>query len=166
MDQTKRIGWVAGLVLALIGCVGIFYLGNLMTVDPATTSGNGNPMLLALPILFLIGGMIVQGWMAVIMNWSLRSIWSVFAIIPVLLYVSYRYQANEFDRYRTYVITTVMNDEWRADWDYANSVTDIFSIYMNNQLYNVNTFFMYVGLTLWIGIVLMLLKRSTFMLPK
>lgn len=167
MKNHKRSGWILGLVLALLICVGIFYLGNSMTVNPEQTSGNGNPMLLALPILLLIGGIIVRGWMAMIMNWNSRLLWGGFVVILVLLYTAYRYQANEFDRYRTYVKDIVMNDRWRADLDYANSITsDVFSIYMNNQLYNMNTFFMYVGLTLWIGIVLILLKRSTFMQPK
>lgn len=161
MKNNKRIGWMLGLIIALIVCAGIFYLGNLMTVHPATTSGNGNPMLLALPILFIMGVMIVRGWMEVITNWNKRLLWSGCALTPLLLYAAYRYQETEFDLYRTYVTEIVMKDEWRADWDYANSVTDIFSIYMNNQLYNVNTFFMYIGLTLWIGIVLILIKSYT-----
>lgn len=163
MEKHKRTGRILGLGLGLIICAGIFYLGNLMTVNPVQTSGNGNPMLLALPILCLIGGIIARGWTAVIMKWSKILLWSGFGIIPLLLYVAYRYQAKQFDRYRTHVKNIVMDDEWRADLDYVNSITDISSIYMNDQLYNVNTFIMFVGLTLWISIILMLWKRYTSM---
>lgn len=156
------------MLLGFGACAGIFYLGNLITVNPLQISGNGNPALLALPILLFLMLFIVAGWMGLIMNWSTRILLAGVTIIPAFLYVAYRYQANEFDTYRTYVKHVVMNQEGRgADWNYVDSITsNVFSIYMNNQLFNVNTFFMYIGLTLWIGIVLILLQRSNVIQPK
>ncbi|MCC5892798.1 hypothetical protein [Exiguobacterium sp.] len=163
--NNKRIGWMMGLGFGV--CAGIFYLGNLLTVDPADISGNGNPAFLGLFFLFFFILFFMLGWMELMANVRTRLLWSGFLVLPLIFVAAYRYQMNEFDRYRTYVKDIVMNQVGRGDLDYANSITsDVFSIYMNNQLFNVNTFFMYVGLTLWIGIALMLWHRSPFMQPK
>lgn len=156
----KRIGWMMGLGFGV--CAGIFYLGNLMTVQPEYISGNGNPALIGLFLLFFFMLLFMLGWMELLVNVRPRWLWGGFLFIPVLLVAPYQYQVNEFHRYRTYVTDIVMNQAGRGGLDYANSITsDVFSIYMNNQLFNVNTFFMYVGLTLWIGIVLMLLNLTS-----
>lgn len=143
----KRIGWMMGLGFGV--CAGIFYLGNLMTVQPEYISGNGNPALIGLFLFFFFMLLFMLGWMELMANVHPRLLWSGFLFIPVLLVSAYRYQMNAFDRYRVYVTEIVLNQPGRGDLDYANSITsDVFSIYMNNQLFNVNTFFMYVGLTL------------------
>ncbi|KDN59059.1 MAG: hypothetical protein LPJ96_07565 [Exiguobacterium sp.] len=155
----KRIGWMMGLGFGV--CIGIFYLGNVMTVQPEKISGNGNPALIGLFLLFFFILFFMLGWMELMANVRPRLLWYGFVFIPMLLVAGYRYQMNAFDRYRTYVTDIVLNQEGRGGLDYANSITsDVFSIYMNNQLFNVNTFFMYVGLTLWIGIALMLLNTK------
>ncbi|WP_214746886.1 hypothetical protein [Exiguobacterium sp. s189] len=155
------------LLLALLFTCGVaVYFGSLMTTHPKQISGNGNLGLIFLPVLLLFFLPIVSGWTNLIEAVDQR--WLAIGVIalPVLLTSGYRNQQIEFEKYRTYVIDVVMNQEGRGDLAYAKSITsDVFSTYMNNQLFNLNTFLMYIGLSIWVSILIVLFQKKKLTNP-
>lgn len=150
------------LLLALLFTCGVaVYFGSLMTTHPKQISGNGNLGLIFLPVLLLFFWPIVSGWTNLIEAIDRRWLAIGVVALPVLLISGYRNQQIEFEKYRTYVIDVVMNREGRGDLAYAKSITsDVFSTYMNNQLFNLNTFLMYIGLSIWVSILIVLFQQK------
>lgn len=149
------------LLLALFFTCGVaVYFGSLMTTHPKQISGNGNLGLIFLPVLLLFFLPIVSGWTNLILAIDQRWLTIGAVVLPILLIRGYRDQQVEFEKYRTYVIDVVMNQEGRGDLAYAKAITsDVFSTYMNNQLFNLTTFLMYIGLSIWVSILILLFQK-------
>lgn len=128
-----------------------FYLGNLSTVDPVQISGNGNPALLFIPILLLLALFIVNDWVKVIkfFNFNARTLFLLLFIVVIALFFIYEQQVDEFYERKDYVQQVVIEREYKiTDPLFLERVTGITYTYMSNQLFNLNTFVMYILLTL------------------
>lgn len=155
--------WLFALTRIIIASFS-FFLGNLSTVDPVQISGNGNPALLFIPILLILALFIVNDWIKVIKfsNFNYRTLFVFLFTIGIALFFRYEHQVDEFHERKDYVQQVVIEREYKiSDPLYLEQVTGIKYTYMSNQLFNFNTFFMYILLTLAIAIIYVLWTRRS-----
>lgn len=139
-----------------------FYLGNLSTVEPVQISGNGNPALLFIPILLLLALFIMNDWIKVMkfFNFNSRILLPLLFIIGTALFFIYEQQVDDFHERKEYVQQVVIEREYKiSDPLYLDRVTGIKHTYMSNQLFNVNTFVMYMLMTAAIAIMYVIRTR-------
>ncbi|KGI84893.1 MULTISPECIES: hypothetical protein [unclassified Exiguobacterium] len=139
-----------------------FYLGNLSTVDPVQISGNGNPALLFIPILLLLALFIMNDWIKVMkfFNSNSRILLPLLFIIGIALFFIYEQQVDNYHERKEYVQQVVIEREYKiTDPLFLERVTGITYTYMSNQLFNLNTFVIYILLTLAMAIMYVLWTR-------
>jgi len=145
---------IALLVLYLLA-IGVFIIANQMTPDPGTASGNGNPALAIVWILFPLFIAIVILWVRIFrlsrMNIAIY-ISSIFALLIHLLVASV-YRQKELNDYRELIKNVLLNREGVADEDYIQAITSGLSFHINHLNFNLNTYVMFVSFSLLVAIV-------------
>lgn len=145
------------LVLAAL----LISLGNAMTTTPGRSSGNGNPAIILFVPLMVIFIVLVIQWINLLKDRKL----SLRAIIIVLLLIIGHYTLGiyyQFISYRNYrsLLAQVYADEYgHIDWSYIDSITTGLSIHINNQYFNVNTYFLFVSLSLFLSLLYPLIQQ-------
>lgn len=151
--------WATSILLLLVAA--LFYLINLMTVRPGVISGNGNIailLMMPLPVFFIA---LIFLWSGLLKRMKLRRR-ILGGCIPLILFVvstAILFQYKSFKAYTLYLYQ--VNKDLpgvNGDWAYINSITSGLSAHVNNQYFNLNTFFIFILLTLVGGIVMHLLK--------
>ncbi|MFZ0075168.1 MAG: hypothetical protein WAL00_03550 [Exiguobacterium undae] len=132
-----------GLLLLAAGC---FYFGYVMTPYPHQSSGNGNPALLLIPLLPVLAIFTTITMARLFLHLAFRPIWLMVMTLLSGLYLigGSLYQIIRYQAYQEELIRIVVENT--NDFEYAESLTDAFSIFMNAQVFNFNTFFLYVCL--------------------
>lgn len=146
--------------LALI--IAIFMFGNLMTTTPGRSSGNGNPTILLVPPLLICFIILVIQWISIFKGkrYNIRTITSIFLFILVHFICGVYYQMLSFSKYRAYLAEVYANQFGNVDWQYINSITTGFSIHMNNQFFNWNTYLLFVSLSILMWLLSYMIKES------
>jgi hypothetical protein len=146
-----KIKQVIGLLINALVCLILVLFGNAMTPIPGGSSGNGNPailLLIPLSILFLV---LVYQWIRV---WkgvkvSLSRLSLLILALTGYIITGYIYQLHRLEIYRTIQAEAFESRYGEVDWVHIESITTgILSIHMNNQFFNVNTYFMLVAFSL------------------
>ncbi|MDZ5474001.1 hypothetical protein SM124_19965 [Bacillus sp. 31A1R] len=70
------------------------------------------------------------------------------------------YQTISFRNYRDFLAEVYKQNFGFTDWEYINQITSFMSIHVNNQYFNINTFLMFTTLSIFIAIVIHLLKNN------
>ena len=144
----KRFTW--SLISALI-CLLVVLFGNAMTPKLGMSSGNGNPAILLfipLSILFLV---LVNQWIRVFkdVKMSLTSLSLLIFTLAGYIIAGYIYQLRRLEIYRQIQAEAFESEYGKVDWTHIESITSgILSIHMNNQFFNVNTYFMMMAFSL------------------
>lgn len=135
--------------------LGIFLIVNQMTPNPGDTSGNGNPALLIVWILIPILIFMVILWVRIFRMSSISTTVFIISIFGILVHltVSIFYQKNELNEYREVIKIALINREGVADTQYIQSITSGLDIHVNNQNFNINTYFMFVTFSILLAIV-------------
>lgn len=129
----------------------LFLIINKMTVSPGTTSGNGNPALLIafllIPLLFL---MIIL-WIRIfkIHFIAMKFLMVGMCVIIIHWVIALTYQMKEFENYREVIKNALIEKDGIVSSTYLHDITSGFSIHVNNQYFNWNTFFMFLTFSIF-----------------
>ncbi|GAA0451565.1 hypothetical protein [Alkalibacillus silvisoli] len=113
----------------------------------------------ALPIIVLLIGLffyLVYLWYELIRPYVVRK-WIAISAVFVSIHwgVAISDQYKSINQYREQLAEHFENQFGYVDWDYIDSISTVFvSSHMNHQLYNVNTFLMYMSLSFFVAVVL------------
>ncbi len=152
--DTVKIAKITLFVVSILA-LGVFLLVNQMTPFPGTSSGNGNPALLIawIPIPLLIFMVIL--WVRIFRVHSIRNTVFIISIVGILVHltVAFFYQKNELNEYRQVIKDALIKRNGVADAEYIQSITSGLSFHVNNQYFNINTYFMFVTFSIFVAIV-------------
>lgn len=143
------------LFVVHILALGIFLIVNQVTPTPGDTSGNGNPALLIIWILIPLLIFMVILWVHIFRMSSISTTFFIISIFGILIHltVAIFYQKNELNKYREVIKIALINREGVADAQYIQSITSGLDIHVNNQNFNINTYFMFVTFSILLAIV-------------
>ncbi|MGN7410186.1 hypothetical protein [Sporosarcina sp. SAFN-010] len=149
-----KIAKITLFVVSLL-LLGVFLLGNQMTPNPGTSSGNGNPALLIAFMLIPVFVFMVFLWIRIFHVHPFGNTAFIISILAILVHLSaaYIYQRNAFIEYRQVIKDALLKKDGVVDAEYLQSITTGLSIHVNNQYFNINTYFMFVTLSILIAIV-------------
>ena len=135
--------------------LGVFLLGKQMTPIPGTSSGNGNPAILIAWFLIPVLIFVVILWVRIFRANSISITFFIISIFGILVHltVAFFYQKNELNEYRQVIKNALINRDGVADAEYIQSITSGLSIHVNNQYFNINTYFMFVTFSIFVAIV-------------
>jgi heme/copper-type cytochrome/quinol oxidase subunit 2 len=135
------------LVISVI-ILGIFLFFNKTTPQPGASSGNGNPAILAVLFLIPLFILLVLLWVRVFTVHSISNLGlMIFAIGNVIhLIIAFFYQKKEFNEYRQVIAEAILKRTGFVDMEYIDAITRGLSIHVNNQYFNLNTYFMFMSL--------------------
>ncbi|MED1601581.1 hypothetical protein [Alkalihalophilus marmarensis] len=146
-----------------------FYIFNLSTPPPGSVSGNGNPMLLFIPILVILFVGFIFSMIKVIEHFrvSIRAVTITMMALLLHWLVGLTYQRTAFDNYRE-VLAEVYQKEWGyVDWYYIEQITSsLLSVHTNKLYFNLNTYIMFLTLSLFLSLAYILVKRYAIMKHK
>ena len=152
------------LILLSLLCALLFFFINQMTPHPGRTSGNGNPAIPIIAVLFLLFCYLVVLWVKVSKNVVVNRLRLIFPMVLIVIYWIFGilYQKNSFIVYRN-VLANAHKEKYNVnDWEYINQITSFMSIHVNNQYFNVNTFLLFITASLFIALLFKLLRATSF----
>lgn len=142
-------------ILLLLNLTVIFLIvmfGNGMTPKLGSSSGNGNPAILLFFPLFILFIILVFQWFQLFRNKKSNMKLNIALLILLIshIIVGIYYQIKSYHRYRE-LLTKVFIDEFGYfDKIHIDSITSAFSIHINNQYYNWNTYFLLINVSVLI----------------
>ncbi|VDG98585.1 Uncharacterised protein [Lysinibacillus sphaericus] len=156
-----KIAKITLFVVSLL-LLGVFLLGNQMTPNPGTSSGNGNPALLIVFMLIPVFIFMVFLWVRIFHVHSLGNTAIIISILAILVQLSaaFIYQRHAFVEYRQVIEDALLKNYGVEDAEYVQSITTGLSIHVNNQYFNLNTYFMFVTFSILIAIVYTVFEKK------
>lgn len=144
-----RAAKITMLILTIISFC-LFQVMNRMTVSPTTSSGNGNPALFFGMILVPIFVLMFLLWLRILRVHAVQMKATIIGLVvtSIHLIISFLYQRNALDHYREFVKSELLKKYKSVDVQYVESITSFLSIHINNQYFNINTFFMFLSFSL------------------
>lgn len=145
MNRLKQLQIVL-LVLMTI-CTFFFWAGHGFEVSSHQISGNGNPGILFAYIIVFLFPLIVLGIIVLFLNDARHlSLMTTIILAAIYTYIGYFHQRESYVTYQ-HLKRQQMIDAGLA-LDYIDGVLVGFSIYLNSQFFNLNTFLIYICLVL------------------
>ncbi|WP_050180085.1 hypothetical protein [Domibacillus robiginosus] len=143
------------LAIFLFIVFGLFMVGFRMTPAPGTSSGNGNPALILLIGLIPLFLIITVLWWSWLRFYAIQAkMYLVAAVILIAhLAAAFFYRHHSLQAHRETIRQALLDRNSRIDEQYVESITTGLSIHINNQNFNVNTFFMFLSATLLAAIL-------------
>lgn len=156
-----KVAKITLLITSLVVLL-LFYLSNRMTVSPVTISGNGNPALIVVAILLPMFFLMVILWVRILKVHSISKRFYIVGIILtfVHLILAFIYQRISLTNYRDVIKDALIEKNGEVDDRYVQSITTVLDIHVNNQYFNINTFFMFISLSIFIALVVFYLLDS------
>ncbi|MBG9453794.1 hypothetical protein ABE61_06790 [Lysinibacillus sphaericus] len=156
-----KVAKITLLITSLVVLL-LFYLSNRMTVSPVTISGNGNPALIVVAILLPMFFLMVILWVRILKVHSISKRFYIVGIILtfVHLILAFIYQRISLTNYRDVIKDALIEKNGEVDDQYVQSITTVLDIHVNNQYFNINTFFMFISLSIFIALVVFYLLDS------
>ncbi|WP_057762764.1 hypothetical protein [Cytobacillus praedii] len=146
------------LLIVYLLVLGVFLVINQMTPTPSASSGNGNPALLLawviLPLLYFS----VLLWIRILRRYSINTFFSLGWLFVIIIHqiIAFSYQKREINEYRQVIKNTLFKRYGNVDEEYVRTITKVLSIHVNNQYFNLNTYFMFVTFSILVAIVCIL----------
>ena len=147
-----RAAKVTLLILSLIA-LSVFQVINRMTVNPTTSSGNGNPALLLGAVLIPIFILMVLLWVRVLRVHSVKIRTSLLGLLAISIHlvIAFKYHKHVLNQYREFIKNAFIEKSGTVDLQYVESITSFLGIHVNNQYFNLNTFFMFLTFSIFIA---------------
>ncbi|KXH87247.1 hypothetical protein [Sporosarcina sp. HYO08] len=139
-------------LLALLTLL-IFSVINKMTVSPGTSSGNGNPALLIAFILIPIFFIMVVLWVSIFKAYAIRRkiLISFIVLTATHVVVAFIYQRKELEEYREVIKNALIKKNGFVNLQYVHDITSGITIHVNNQYFNLSTFFLFLTSTIFVA---------------
>ncbi|PKR76763.1 hypothetical protein CEY16_13160 [Halalkalibacillus sediminis] len=150
------------LTLTCLLTGGLFYLIHQAAPSPEMYSSNGNPVLLLIPLIFILFCILVALWSKVLAQSNLKISWLVIGMVVIIIHWSLGlvYQQVLFQNYRKILVDAHKEHYEVIDWAYINQATDTWvSTHVNGLLYNINTFFMFLTLSIFVSLIILLFNK-------
>ncbi|MFF2176164.1 hypothetical protein ACFVT8_06875 [Lysinibacillus sp. NPDC058147] len=149
MKGAKLKLFITSLVVLLL-----FYLMNQMTTRPGTISGNGNPALIVVTILIPLFILMVFLWGRIFRVHSINQRFSIVGIILTFVHltIAFIYQRIALANYRNIIKDALIKEGGEVDNQYLQDITTGLTIHVNNQYFNLNTFFMFISFSIFIAL--------------
>lgn len=124
-----------------------------MTVMPGTASGNGNPALLIVLILIPLMILMVTLWIRIMKIQFIKVKFLIVGMVLIVIHwiIAFIYQMREFEDYKEVIKNALLERNGVVSAEYLDDITSIFSLNVNNQYFNLNTFFMFLTLSIFIA---------------
>ena len=167
MDSKRNDGLIA--VGLLFVEAGLFGFGHAMSVSPEVSSGNGNPAILFALLLIFLFVTSVRSVIRFLHRLQVRP-----PGLTILLLLSGSsvlfgsiYQIHHYRTYRADLIDHLMHREGMThDLEYIRSITSVFDIHMNDQIFNGATFFIFTYAILLVSSSFLLLHHWWLNVPR
>lgn len=163
----KRLRQLQIVLLVLMSiCNFFFWAGHGFEVSSHQISGNGNPGILFAYIIAFLFPFIVLGTIALFYLIDARplSLMTTIILSAAYAYIGYFHQRESYVTYQ-HLKRQQMIDAGLA-LDYIDDVLVGFSIYLNSQFFNLNTFLIYICLVLMTASALYLLLSTIIRLTQ
>lgn len=149
------------IIISFINAV-LFYLINSMNPYPGQSSGTGNP---AIILMFILGPLfcyLVILWVELFKKVNLKPTMLVLGIVAILthLLVGFLYQKGSFIKYRNILQDAYHERHGFVDHVYIDQITSLFSIHVNNQYFNLNTYLMFLTLSILLAFLVIITQKS------
>ena len=153
------------LIILMSICSGLlFFFINQMTPHPGQTSGNGNPAIPLIILLFLLFCYLVFLWLKTFNNIVIKRLHLIFAMIIIAIFwiIGVLYQKADFLVHRDVLAEAYKVKYGSIDWEYINQITSsVLSIHLNNHYFNVISYFIFISASLFIAIIFKFIKDFT-----
>lgn len=134
----------------------VLFIGiNQMTAVPGSSSGNGNPALLLLMLVIPLFFVMVWLWQRLIRQYGLRRRSIMIGLFLTFIHIlaGIIYQRSALANYRKVIEAALIERYGYADQQYLLDITSGLTIHVNNQYFNVNTFFMLISFSIFIAFI-------------
>lgn len=141
----------------------LFYTGYSSESKTNQISGNGNPAGILVAILLLLCPFIIIGIIILFdkVNAKNSSLLVTMGLTITYNYIGYIHQKNNYLLYKEFIKQKIIHSEDVTDVTYSKGMLDGFSIYMNSQFFNLNTYFMYLCFILFLASLAYLIYKET-----
>ncbi|MBS4199193.1 hypothetical protein KHA93_05930 [Bacillus sp. FJAT-49732] len=155
----RRVILIIGISILAIP---IFLICNFMNPKPGQTSGNGNPAILLLGIIFIMFCCLVYLWTKVFSDYTIKTGVLLVGITVTFIHLvmSIFYQRIAFLRYKNILAEKYKVDFGFIDGQYIDSITSFMSIHVNKQYFNVNTYFIFLTASIFLSLLLDYFRKS------
>ncbi len=149
------------IVISVISGV-LFYLINLMNPSPGKTSGNGNLAIIFMFILVLLFCYLVILWVKLFKKVKLKPTMLVLGIVAIVTHwmVGFFYQKGSYIKYKNILEGLYYEQHGFVDNVYIDQITSLFSIHVNSQYFNLNTYLMFCTLSILISFLVIITQKS------
>lgn len=134
----------------------VLFIGiNQMTAVPGSSSGNGNPALLLVILVIPLFFVMVWLWQRLIRQYGLRRRAIMIGLFLTFIHIlaGIIYQRSALTNYRKVIEAALIERYGYADQQYLLDITSGLTIHVNNQYFNVNTFFMLISFSIFIAFI-------------
>ena len=147
---------VKKLWIGVLICCSLFILGNLMTVAPHQTSGNGNPAFLMAAALIMTAPFMIFFIVNVLIRYDVSKKWMLRLLVIGMadFCFGYFYQLNQSVSIRKTIGQRMLAADAIRDMDYVNSALSGYSIYLNAYYFSFNTLLMFFSCLLMVSVLL------------
>lgn len=148
------------IIISVISAV-LFYFINLMNPSPGQSSGNGNP---AIILMFILGPLfcyLIILWVELFKKVNLKPTLLILGIVGISthLVVAFLYQKGSFIKYKNILQDAYHEQHGFVDHVYIDQITSLFSIHVNNQYFNLNTYLMLLTLSILLSFLVIVTKK-------
>ncbi|WNF38360.1 hypothetical protein RJD24_08035 [Bacillaceae bacterium IKA-2] len=156
----KKI-FLQAIIISVISAV-LFYLSNLMNPSPGQSSGNGNPAIIFMFILVPLFCYLVILWVKLFKKVNLKPTMLVLGIVAIATHwmVGFFYQKGSLIKYKNILQDAYHEQHGFVDNVYIDQITSLFSIHVNNQYFNLNTYLMFLTLSILISSLVIITQKS------
>ncbi|MED3574918.1 hypothetical protein [Cytobacillus praedii] len=146
------------LLIIYLLVLGVFLVINQMTPIPGASSGNGNPALLLAWVLLPLLYFLVLLWIRILRMYSINTFFSLGGLLVIMIHqiTAFSYQKREINEYRQVIKNALFKRYGIVDEEYVRTITKGMSIHVNNQYFNLNTYFMFVTFSIFVAMVCIL----------
>jgi hypothetical protein len=147
---------IISITVVSLLAIPLFWVCNLMNPEPGQTSGNGNPAILLLFIIVILFFCLLYLWTKIFNELTIKPVILITGITLTFIHlvVSFLYQRNAFLKYKKVLAETHKENFGSIDWQYIESITSFMSIHVNKQLFNLNTYFMFLSASIFLSLLL------------
>lgn len=146
----------------------LFWIGNYLTPSTSLASGNGNPAFVVMFIVFILFLIMVYCWMKIFIHYPIKRSISLLGIVLILAHLTLAFLHQRKSALEFKEIFAERYEEFfgYVDWTYVDQATSLFSIHLNAQFFNLNTYFMYITAAIMLSLILSFvpqIKRLKFL---
>lgn len=139
----------------------LFYFINLMNPSPGKTSGNGNPALIHMVVLVPLFCYLVILFVKFFKEMNIKPTMLVLGIVAIATHwmVGFFYQKGSYIKHKNILQDLYYEQHGFEDNVYIDQITSLFSIHVNSQYFNLNTYLMFLTLSILISFLVIIMQK-------